>query len=268
MANADFYSSGSMDLRYLEIGIALARIDRMNPGKIPFSIPVLTPDMNHDNTQESTVVQQNKANIVTENPGAVEVSNLKTSNYIEIEIPKELCVLPDPTYDIKGEVIIDGRYTLDGGNHDITIVGNIDASGSASISGQGSLSGDGSISGNVSGLSYQHSTGVPYQVSHSGGTFSVDGNGSLSGNGTLSGDGKINMNCTITGTETHHRGAGHINIDGTIDGTIQTILNDVNRYIEKGSKWLVAFIGGDTASPCVVCRLPDSVGYPNNKIFS
>ena len=148
MADSSFYNSGNMDLKYLEIGIALSRIDRMRPGKIPFCIPVLTPTLNQNDKQESTIVQQSKTNIVTKNANAVEVSNLNVSNYIEIEIPRELTCLPDPTYDIKGEVIVDGLYTLDNGTHTITIQGNVDVSGSGDLSGRAQLSGD------VDGLSY------------------------------------------------------------------------------------------------------------------
>lgn len=237
MSQRNFYSSGDMDLTYLEMGIALARIDRMNPGVIPFCVPVLTPTMSQNSAVDNTVIQSNKTNIVSDNPSAIDVSNIDVSNHINIEIPKELCCLPAPVYDIEGEVIIDGAYTLDGGTHSITITGHIDANGNITLNGLE----------DISGIITLTPTGEPYVYNYTA------NNGSTSERGT----GTIDMNCTITGTESHHTGSGHIVIDGTIVGTIRTTLNDVNRYIEYGSKWLIAFIGGDVSMPRVVCRLPD-----------
>lgn len=187
-----YYSAGDMSLKFLEIGIALSRIDRMNPGKIPFCIPVLTPDMNQSKQTVQKVVQKSRTNILTENAGAVDVSNIEVSNYIYIEIPKELTCLPAPVYDIEGTVTIKGSGKID-------------------------------ISGNMAGSG---------MVSDPGNSFSVSG--------TVSGSHDISI------------------IDGHIEGTIKTELNPSNRYIESGSKWLIAFIGGDASMPRVVCRLPNN----------
>lgn len=235
MSKTDFYSSGDMDLTYLELGIALQRIDRMNPGIIPFCIPVLTPTMNQSSAVDNKVIQANKTNIVSDNSSAVDVSNIQVSNYINIEIPKELCCLPAPIYDITGNVVIDGSYNLKG-NHSITITGDISASGNISLTG----------TEDISGTVTNTPTGEPYVYTYTANNGSVNARGS----------GDINMNGTITGTETHSSGTGTINIDGTIEGTIKTTLNDANRYIESGSKWLIAFIGGDVSMPRVICRLP------------
>lgn len=237
MPDTNFYSSGNMDLKYLELGIALQKIDRMNPGVVPFCIPVLTPTMNQNSKVDNKVIQANKTNIVSENSAAVDVSNIQISNYINIEIPKELCCLSAPIYDIDGDVIIDGKYTLDNGSHNITIKGNINASGSNSFSG----------TENISGSIYLYPTTTNYLYNYRASNGSVNANT----------NGNINMNGTISGTESVLSGHGHINIDGTIVGTIRTILNDENRYIEEGSKWLIAFIGGDVSMPRVICRLPD-----------
>lgn len=139
----------TMDNKYLELGIALTTIDRMNPGKIPFCIPVLTPTMNQSGKVDTKVIQSNnKSSIVSENSGAVDVSNISISNYIEIEIPKELCCLPAPIYDIVGDVSIsNGAYNFKGtativangdvsdGNRDIIPIGHIDVDGSITTSG-------------------------------------------------------------------------------------------------------------------------------------
>ena len=118
----------TMDNKYLELGIALTVIDRMNPGKVPFCIPVLTPTMNQSSKVDTKVIQSNnKSSIISENSGAVDVSNISISNYIEIEIPKELCCLPAPVYDIDGDVTIsDGRYNIS------AVTGHITATGSVS----------------------------------------------------------------------------------------------------------------------------------------
>ena len=42
-SQSDYY--GNVDLRYAEVGIAMQKIDRMNPGMVKFSIPTLTPGM-------------------------------------------------------------------------------------------------------------------------------------------------------------------------------------------------------------------------------
>ena len=237
MPDKDFYSNSNIDLKYLELGIALQKIDRMNPGVIPFCIPVLTPTMNQNNKVDNKIIQANKTNIVSENSAAVDVSNIQISNYINIEIPKELCCLPAPVYDIKGTVAIDGQYTLNNGSHNITIKGNINASGSNNLNGTES----------ASGTIYLYPTDTNYVYN-----YNIN-----NGFTNINASGDINMDGTITGIESALDGAGHINIDGTIEGTIETTLNDVNRYIEKGSKWLIAFIGGDVSMPRVICRLPD-----------
>ena len=204
MADQGFYNTGNMDLKYMEIGIALARIDRMRPGKVPFCIPVLTPTLPQNDKQESTIVMNGKTNIVNKNKGAVETSNIDVSNYIEIEIPRELTCLPDPIYRVEGDIEHEEMYEY-----------RFDGNGSARMSG--------------------------LVVEGAGGSINVSG--------TLTGDG-VDMY-----------------LNGHIKGIIQTELHELIRYIEKGSKWLIAFVGGDTSHPVVVCRLPDDVGYVDEKLW-
>lgn len=234
-----FYNNSSMSMTFMEIGIAVDRIDRHKPGKINFVIPILTPDADTSKMKESKVPQKSKSNILNDNKEAVDVSDIKVSNTIAIEIPRELCCIPNPVYDIDGTCVIDGSYNMSG-TSDITITGNVNASGSISTSGNSNGTGTSSGNGVIGSGGYSLSS-MTYNVSSS-----------------MSGSGSINMDGTISGSESLS-GDGHINIDGTIKGTIKTELNKVNRYIEKGSKWLIAFIGGDMSMPCVVCRLPDNI---------
>lgn len=188
MAETDFYDK--LDLKYIEIGTALAKIDRMNPGKVPFNIPVLTPDLPTGEKQEVLIPQRSKANIMNQDAGAVEVSDITACNYIEIEIPRELCAQPDAEYNVKGILDLKGKF---------------------------------------------------------------DSYSALVGNGTVS--------CE----------AGYINVSGTLSSFLAKDTQvlwpksklyawptDEWRYIPKGSKWAIAFMGGDVNQPVVLCRLPPS----------
>lgn len=190
-----FFSSGNIDLKYMEIGICLDKIDRMKPGTHPFCIPVLTPEMNKTKPTEETIVQKSKTNIETENAGAVELSNIKVTNNVMIEIPRELVCLPYPIYHI------DGTITFHSDDGDIIIDGD------------------------------SHMAGTGY-ISHPGGTFNVMGI----------------TEGPITNIEVR---------EAHVEGILTTRLHDCNRYIPKGSKWLIAFIGGDSCMPRVICHLPD-----------
>lgn len=93
----NFYET--LDLRYPEIAIALEDIDRCNPGKIKFCIPILTPNMPQTPEYEEKVTLD-KGSLINKDKGAVEVSNIEFTNYIEIEIPRELCALAHCTYNV------------------------------------------------------------------------------------------------------------------------------------------------------------------------
>lgn len=45
--------------------------------------------------------------------------------------------------------------------------------------------------------------------------------------------------------------------DAHVHGILTTRLHDCNRYIPPKSKWLIAFVGGDSCMPRVICHLPD-----------
>lgn len=195
----NYYDTGTIELRYMEIGIALTSIDRMNPGSIPFIIPALLPRENKTDVTDKKIVQNSKSNIVTENVGAVEVSNIEVSNAIYITIPKELTGLPGAIYDFEGTM------TYDGDN------GSIDINRSSHMEGYGVVD---PVAGYINVRGQTDGPIVDYHFIH-----------------------------------------------GNIKGTATFTLNDVNRYIKKNSKWLIAFIGGDTSMPQVVCRLPDDAGH-------
>ena len=67
---------------------------------------------------------------------------------------------------------------------------------------------------------------------------------------------KVNVNGHTTGTV-----ASYGYYKGNIKGTATFTLNNVNRYIEKNSRWLIGFIGGDMSMPAVICRLPDDIDH-------
>lgn len=97
MAKQNYYEE--LDLRYPEIGIALETIDRCKPGIIKFSVPILTPHL-PSTVIKSNQVRQDKSNIVNKDKSLVEVSNIDIANYIEIEIPKELCAMTHCRYKV------------------------------------------------------------------------------------------------------------------------------------------------------------------------
>lgn len=101
MSDSSFYQN--QDLKYMEIGYNMAIIDRVNPGKVPFNIPVLTPQMNNSTMQDTKVIQRDKSNIQNASPGLVDVSDIDMSNYIYIEVPREIVAQPSGVYYHKGE---------------------------------------------------------------------------------------------------------------------------------------------------------------------
>ena len=197
---ASYFNSGSVELRYMEVGIALSSIDRMNPGSIPFCIPAFMPKMNKQSVTNEKIIQSSKVNLVTENKAAVDVSNIEITNAIYITIPRELTAVPGGKYDFEGDV-----ETHSGTNGSITIsTSHMVGSGTVIPSGvsPGYIDVDGTTSGLLNGFSFPNA--------------------------------KIKGSMTIT-------------------------LSNSNRYIARNSKWLIAFVGGDTSMPVVVCRLPDDI---------
>ena len=88
----NFYDT--LDLKYPEIGIAIQDIDRANPGKVKIIIPILTPNMDNTKIIEK-VVYQNNYNLQNARKNAVNIQNIKLTNYIEIPFPKEICTTFD-----------------------------------------------------------------------------------------------------------------------------------------------------------------------------
>lgn len=186
MANASFYDE--LDLKYPEIAVCIEAIDRTNPGKKKFYIPVLTPNL--DTTSLKTKVEtvhQNNSNIANENKPNVD--SIKVQNYIEIYVPKELCAF------VGGDFIVKNQTDM-----------AVNATGTMSLSGATGYSG---------GDSHSHTT--------------------LAGSGTYNAKGK----------------------DTTFSGTLNSMPTDAYRYIAKGSKWIVVFIGGDISKPQIIGRYYD-----------
>lgn len=152
MSSQQYYSTGDVELRFMEIGIALSQIDRMNPGKIPFCIPALTPNESKSDVTDKKIIQHSKTNILTENSAAVDVSNIEVSNAIYIEIPKELTCLPAPIYDIEGEV----TYTGNDGSIHIEI-SNMEGYGTVDPLG-GYINVDGKTAGEVTRYAFNEGT--------------------------------------------------------------------------------------------------------------
>lgn len=223
MAQNNYYDN--LDLRYGEVGIAMQVIDRMCPGRVEFVIPVLTPNMRTNTKQVNKVIQKDKSNIQNDNAAAVDVSNIEVSNSLFIEIPREICAMPG------------GYYNSTGATKSSCVFrgsGSINASGITSIRGRASIS-----SANVSSVSDRglvHGSGSANLNQH--------GNGSIDGSVTV----------TLNGTLSSYSSDGGMGL--TLAST------NSSRYIPKGSKWLIMFIGGDISCPVVVCRLPDSAGQP------
>lgn len=124
----NFYDE--LDLKYPEIAIAMQDIDRTNPGKVKFSIPILTPTMDNNKTKEN-IERQNTSNLINADKKGLDIQNIQISNYIEIPVPSELCTLDSGEYEIT-----DGIINISNANESTT----------------GTATGGSSISGNISGV--------------------------------------------------------------------------------------------------------------------
>ena len=130
MADSNYYDE--LDLKYIEIGICMDKIDRTKPGQLRFIVPVLTPDWSQSSIQEQKVPQRDKSNIQNEDPGSVEVSDIEIGNYVYIEIPRELCAQPDCEYYVEGFLHLRGKfdsYTSLSGSGSVIPGGSINVSG-------------------------------------------------------------------------------------------------------------------------------------------
>lgn len=149
--NTNFYDN--LDLKYPEIAISIDPIDRTNPGKIRFIIPILTPNMNN-NKYTSNTVRQNTQNLMNADTKNLDIKNIELSNYITIPVPKEMCstfgdfdICPESYINLNGNVSISGNQSGSG-----TMRVSIETStGSFSVSGEvsGNFSSGSEISGKI-----------------------------------------------------------------------------------------------------------------------
>ena len=104
MANKEYYDD--LDLRYPELAICLDRIDRCNPGKLRFYVPILTPNLDTKslNTSLETVFQTGST---IENQSGVNISSVQIQNYIEITLPKELTAFVGGDFWVKNVINMD-----------------------------------------------------------------------------------------------------------------------------------------------------------------
>ena len=261
MAQEDFYEK--LDLRYPEIAICLEKIDRVNPGKKKFMIPVLTPDLDpKDISIKESKIQQSSSFI--ENQTAVKVSPVTVRNYIEIVIPREMCAYHGQYYDITegaGEISQDMKGDIQlslEGDMSMKLSGTLDSS---DLSGNFSESGEGSITGSLSGSG---TVGPPTGYNNLSVTGSASG--TLSESGTISEQVTGSMSTSLSGTaEGSLHGTESEQISGTHKYKARERQTPVDRYIEKGSKWIVVFIGGDITKPQIIGRYTDDdyVGAPS-----
>lgn len=97
----DFYDE--LDLRYPELAICLDRIDRTNPGKRRFYVPVLTPNLDTKSLKTTKeIIYQSGSTI--DNIDGVNISNVEIQNYIEIIIPKEMCAFVGGDFWVKNQI--------------------------------------------------------------------------------------------------------------------------------------------------------------------
>lgn len=94
MNNIDFYDN--IDLRYPEIAIAMQDINKHNPGKVKFAIPILTPTIDTSKKIEN-YVHLNKRNLKNNTP--IEIKDIIINNYIEIAMSSSICITqPEDEY--------------------------------------------------------------------------------------------------------------------------------------------------------------------------
>lgn len=209
MAQKDFYSE--LDLKYPEIAVCIEAIDRVNPGKKKFYIPVLTPNVDTTSLKtKDNIIYQNNSNIANES--SVSISNVTISNYIEMTVPRELCGYIGGTHKVTGK----GTQELKGeGSQSFSSI-SLKMSGSSNINGSGTV-------------------GPPMAYS----SLSVSANLTDT---NISGSGSNSYTNSENNTYTNEAEESFIPVD---------------RYIPKGSKWIVVFIGGDINQPQIIGRYYD-----------
>ena len=96
----------NLDLRYPYIGTAMDPIYRPNPGTIRFQIDFLTPTIAPSTNAKDTNTPQkaNSSTLANDNIN-IGVSKITTSNYISINVPKELTAYLDGTFNAKTNLV-------------------------------------------------------------------------------------------------------------------------------------------------------------------
>ena len=223
-----------LDLKYPELAIAMDIIDITNPGKIRFSIPVLTPNMNRDIPQDD-VEHQTNSDIINADRSSISIQNITMSNYMKIEVPAEVC----------GK--LGGSYWIS--ESDADVKGKLSALVPKYIP---------STALKVPGLD-------KYKVKPS--SVNVDWKSDkvhYSANGLVSDPGGV-IDVVGTVEEGHHFEMSGEDAVLTLDTTTEK--NEIvkishiplkimptpdRRYIKKKSKWIVLFIGGDVSKPKII----------------
>lgn len=97
MSSENFYRD--LDLRYPELAFNKKPIWRPEPGIIPFYIPALYPNMAGGSEINNNISQNNSGLMNKEKPS---IGKIVMSNYINIQVPRELCGYLNKTYDVIG----------------------------------------------------------------------------------------------------------------------------------------------------------------------
>lgn len=200
----NFYDN--LDLKYPEIAIAMEQIDRINPGKIKFIIPVLTPNMSTSKLEE-TKIYQNSSNLQNSDTKP-EVETLDATNYIKIKVPRELCAYVGGVFELLEAQVWPGKENAK----------------------------------DINSVLHVRDADTTIRNAHQVGSGTVRGGGLPCGGGN-----RINVTGSVKGTMNFNNGIpkGYLN------------LMPVDRYIKKGSKWIVVFIGGDITKPKIISRYFD-----------
>ena len=87
MGFKDFYNK--IDLMYPELAINAEPIDRLNPGKCKFYIPVLMPYLSKTEISKKKEYFDN-SEMLNVRPNLYDVGSIEITNYVELYVSKEL----------------------------------------------------------------------------------------------------------------------------------------------------------------------------------
>ena len=266
-----------LDLKYPEIAIAMDDIDRLNPKPTRFIFPILTPNLNNSNISEYTI-HQNRSNLQN-NDNILEIDNITITNYVTIPVPKEVCGGLDA--DLYKLISIKQPIENNTTNNDIVKPGMIYINGSNTLP-DGFLwcdgseysrseypelfaaigtyygSGDGSTTFNVPDLTGRSAVGADDNciIGTMGGENIITLIDMNMNNGFNNSNINTNLFTAVNYIISTGRDIEKSNNKNEIFNTIDILSNMTNdiRYIKKGSKWLVVFVGGDITNPRIIAR--------------